>query len=80
MAKKKAKVVKARVVKCKSNKLRKSKGAIESWEVWSVGPSSGRHSFDCAFDTEQEARNHIDMNPKLIAPVIICIDIPPMSY
>lgn len=73
---KKAKVVKAKVVKAKRAKRMTKR--YQSWEVWSV--FNGKPSYDEAFSTLKLAEKYVEATPKLLAPVIIPIDIPPLPY
>ena len=78
---KKAKVVKAKVVKSpKANVVtRVSKGAEFPWQVHAIG-SQGHHCHFCQFELRSNAELYIKRHLQLIAPVIVKVDIPPMEY
>ena len=81
----KTKKVKTKGPKAKRKK-RMSKGAKNPWQVWSLYTPWGKkepeklHSLYEDFKTENKAKAGIKNSPRLIAPVIIHIDIPPMEH
>ena len=78
MAKTKVKVVKAKVVKAKRAK-RMSKGNEFPWTLQIV-TSDGYHQGAGGWQIRKDVEDYIKTHPKLNAPVIVHIDIPPMEY
>ncbi len=79
MAKRKTKVVKAKVKKPRQRK-RMSRGAVFPYQVWSCD-NDGDYTQWEDFGTELEAQECVeDDTHRLLAPVIVHIDIPPMEY
>ena len=77
MAKKKAKRIKAKVIKAKQTK-RMSRGNSYPHQVWAV--RRGEHEFQERLSSRHAADRYIETRPELDAPVIVHIDIPPMEY
>lgn len=81
------KVVKAKVIKVKRKK-QLSKGASYPWEVRFINrdafglskQDACTHNSIEEFKTRKEVEAFIKRNPRLVAPVIVNIVIPPMEY
>ena len=75
------KKAKAKVVKAVAKKMytkRKTKGTVDSWEVWSV--VGGKYSYDDAYETEAQANEYCVHDTNLVAPVIVHVVIPQAEY